>query len=158
MEHVNIHKTSKKTLRYLVIKYGIISTSSFIFIFLLLKALGFAEHTELRILNYISFFIIANIALREYINHREARTHYFGGFALSFLIAQLAFGIFSIFIFFYLSFFDDAFRNYLSSTIPFGITLTPISIVILLFFESAGVGAIISLILMQYYKRTNISS
>lgn len=137
-------------------KYGVLGGGCYILIFFLFKILGLIETIELSFINFIVMAIVAFKALSDFKKDafkQQGKMNYIQGYATAFFTCAVSFGILALFMFFYLSYMDNGFMTFIQSKQIAGITLNPSSISLGLFFEGAGMGIIIALLLMQYFKR-----
>jgi hypothetical protein len=150
--------SEKLSIFHFAFKYGIIGGVCYILIFFLFKILGLIETLELSFLNFIVLFVVCYKALNNF-KEEATRVHgkmnYLQGYATSFFTSVISFGFLAVFMFFYLSYIDQNFMNFIETKDIAGLNMTPASISIILFFEGGGIGIIIALILMQYFKRSS---
>jgi len=134
------------------LKYSIRITIAFVLIFVLAKILGLAQFTELRFINYIIIYPIAYTAVKQvYLGHQH-RIEYFNGLSIAFLTCFLGQLWYAVLFFLYLQI-DKPFLDYLVTQLPGKFNLYPgLSSAFILITEGAGLSAIISLTLMQYFK------
>lgn len=135
----------------LAFKYGVIGGVCYILNFFLFKILGLAHIIELSFVNFIILAAVAFIALREF--RTQSQMNYIQGFGTAFFISVVSFAVLSVFMYVYLTYIDTEFMRYIQTKNIAGITITPGSIVTLLFFEGTAIGAIVALVLMQYFKK-----
>lgn len=120
--------------------------------FLLMKWIGAHQITELRILNFV--ILLAGIAasIRHYIRKEWESPGYFTGFGLGLRTSFSAAISFALFLFIWLSI-DQPFMRYLKANAPFGEYLSPMAAAATVTIEGISSGVVITLLLMQYYKR-----
>lgn len=147
-----------KTIQKNSFAYGITTGIMFIAFFLIMSVVGLIQHFELSILNIVILFIMANDALRRSFKHSDRRLTFLEVFGLCIQISAIAFGVLSVFMFFYLYFWNPSFMEYMKTNAPMGSYLTPAGVVIFLMIQGAGAAIILSFILEQYYKRKALES
>ncbi len=157
----NKHNNSRRatilkiSISNVVFKYGLIGGACYILNFFLFKILGLVQVIELSFINFVILAIVAFMALSRF----KAQTNglnkmgYLEGLATAFFIGVVSFAVLSVFMVFYLTYIDAPFMSYIQSKNLAGISVTPSSIAIILFIEGAAIGAIIALVLMQYFKK-----
>ena len=137
-------------------KYGVLGGGSYILVFFLFKILGLIETIELSFINFIVMAVVAFKALSDFKSDalkQHGKMNYVQGYGTAFFTCALSFGILALFMFFYLSYMDTGFMTFIQTKEIAGLTTNPSSISIALFFEGAGMGIIIALLLMQYFKK-----
>ncbi len=136
-----------------VIKYSFFVAIALIVYFLIMSLVGFLTDFHLRYLNF--FILLAGIyfAKKRYIEAKKGQLEYLEGLLLGSFISAGAGLIFGMFVFFYLSYLNIDFMNYLREHAPFGDYLTPASAAFVIMMEAAASGAIISFIFMQLWKK-----
>ena len=148
----SITRTDKYKMK-LVLKYSIIATVGYVIIFLLMRLMNLHYIVGLRGLNYVLLFIVTAFAIKTYKEESQDQMSYLEGFLTSFLITNVSFTLFPFLMYIYLKFLDRGFLEFIVNYSPMGIELSPLSAALLLFFEGHSVGIVISLILMQYFKK-----
>jgi intracellular sulfur oxidation DsrE/DsrF family protein len=153
MENRSVQKRS--IFKY-AFKYGILGGVCYIALFFLFKLLGLIETLELSLINIIVMAIVAFKALsnfKEDAYRQHGKMNYLQGYGTAFFTCAVSFAFLALFMFFYLSILDKGFMAFLQTKQVSGLALNPLSISIVLFFEGAGMGIIIALVLMQYFKK-----
>ena len=93
------------------------------------------------------------IALKKYLKSRNWRVNYLEGMIAGTIIGGFGSFLFGMFIFFYLSYLDPDFMLYLQEEAMFGHYLNPAAGAFLVMIEGAASAAIITFVMLQYYKR-----
>jgi hypothetical protein len=132
--------------------YGVATSVFLIGFFLLMKLLDLHQVFQLRYFNIVIIFIGNWLALRR-LERITGDVGYLEGMIYTFGVTTIASFIFTIFIFLYLTFIDPAFLSFIKQTLPDGGQLDIWTLCGMLFSEGFASGVIISLILMQLYKR-----
>lgn len=137
-------------------KYGVLGGGCYILVFFLFKILGMVETVELSFMNFVVMAIVAFKALSDFKTDaykQHGKMNYIQGYGTAFFTCVISFAILALFMFFYLSYMDKGFMAFIQTKNIAGLTINPSSISIVLFFEGAGMGIIIALLLMQYFKK-----
>jgi hypothetical protein len=133
--------------------YGALIAAGLIAFFLLMVLLDFVRSTELRFLNFFIMLGGLFIALKKYLRSRNYRVNYLEGMVSGTIIGGFASFLFGMFIFFYLSYIDPALMTHIQNEAMFGAYLTPAGGAFLVMMEGSASAAIITFIMLQYYKR-----
>ncbi|MFL5753374.1 MAG: DUF4199 domain-containing protein [Bacteroidia bacterium] len=141
-----IMKTNK-----LSILSGLVTGLVLIAYFLLMKLLGLNRVLELRFLNLVFLFIGVWFTLSR-ANKKYGDLYYLHGLGLGLQTSFIAVSLFSAFIGFYLQAVDPGFMEYLRVQANLGKYINPWILAHVIFGESFSAGAIMTFILMQYYK------
>lgn len=136
-----------------VMKYGLIATAGYVVIFIVMRIFNLHTIPELRGLNYILLFVVSAMAIKTYKEDSQNQMSYLEGLLTGFFVSAISFTIFPLLFYVYLKFFGWEFMQFIIDYSPFGIELTPLSAVLLLFFEGHAIGIVTTLILMQYFKK-----
>ncbi len=128
-----------------------------VFYFLLMRIIGLHTMIELRYLNF--FILLGGIAysLRNFLKTLGGKASYLESLGFGFMVSTISSLLFSIFMFIYLLHIEPSFMDFLIQNAPFGSYLTSVSAPLIIFIEGAASGAILTFVLMQYYKRSHIS-
>lgn len=137
------------------ISYGLITGVLIILYWLFLRFTGLAfrlldlRHLSLFIMFYLTYRCIKRISSLsgDHINH-------FAGFGVSMVLCAVAYGISSVFLFFYLQA-DKTFMTFLNEHGPFGHFLNPMHVAFWELSEGLGMQVIFALIVMELYKALN---
>lgn len=140
-----IMKTNK-----LSILTGIVTGIALVAYFLLMKMLGLTRVLELRFFNLV--LILAGVwYILSRASKKYGNLYYLHGLGLGLQTCLIAVGIFSAFIGFYLQA-DPGFMDYLRLEGKLGNSVNPWILAHVTFGESFSAGAVMTFILMQYYK------
>ena len=138
------------------VKSGLLTTLALITFFMLMKTLHLHRILELHFLN--GFFLFAGILLS--MNYLKSLTHgnidYFQGLLLGILISVISAVSFAVFFYFYLYKIDPGFMQYIKENGWMGSFLNPSLVASTIIIEGISSGAIISYVLMPYFKRNEI--
>jgi len=153
-------KENPVSLKATGIKYGLITAAICIVYFLVMDMAGLIHITALRFFNYAFVLLGLFLAMNEVIHKQHThRINYLPGIALGFIIVFINAIIFSIFIFIYARFVDLNFVSLITPDLPpYNGTLNSYIIGVFTFSESIMFGAVLSFIIMQYFKRNNSDS
>ncbi|MCA6078640.1 DUF4199 domain-containing protein [Fulvivirga sedimenti] len=139
------------------IKYGLLTSFALIGFFFLMKVMGLSTEYELRALNVLFLFSGVYFAVKSYIDKAD-NVNYLGGLGTGMLTSGIALFVFSGFIVIYLGVIDPSFMNSLKEYEYFGRYLNPYIAGAVIFLEGTISGLLVSFILMQYYKRSHLST
>lgn len=118
--------------------------------FLLVKAMGYYLQTNLRWINYILMIPVSIYAVQKYISTTSGKT-YLEALWISIIAYGGAYFVLGLFMFVYLSI-DVQFMNHLHQLALPELQLNPIGILMLLVGEGVIGGAVISFIVLQFFK------
>jgi len=141
---------SNKVLKRIIILHGAMAAVCYIAFFLIMRSFGLLEVTELRFVNYAIFGFVGYHALSEIRKHAEL--NYFQDFGAAFLVGIVSFLILGIFMYIYLQI-DAPFLQYLNRTVIAGANSSPSELSLILFFEGSAMSAVLTLCIMQLFKR-----
>jgi hypothetical protein len=141
---------SNRLLKRTILGYGAIAAVCYIIFFLIMRSVNLLHVTELRFVNYAIFGFVGYFALKELRKHLNL--NYFQDFGAAFLTGIVSFFFLAIFLYVYLHI-DAGFSEYLTTHVINGMNSTPSEIAIILFFEGSAMSAIVTLCVMQYFKR-----
>ncbi|WP_420578437.1 hypothetical protein [Ekhidna sp.] len=135
-----------------IIKYGLITSLGLIAFFFLMKVLGLAQVTELRMLNAIIMFAGVYLAIRKFKKKKFTfEFNYFSGIAAGFFTAMVTAVSFALFVGGYVHLNPDFLAAIVADN-PRKEFLNPLTSAMFIFIEAIGSGFIFSLISMQYLK------
>lgn len=118
--------------------------------FLIVKAMGYYLQTNLRWINYILMIPVSIYAVQKYISTTSGKT-YLEALWISIIAYGGAYFVLGLFMFVYLSI-DVQFMNHLHQLALPELQLNPIGILMLLVGEGVIGGAVISFIVLQFFK------
>jgi len=147
------HFLSNRSLKRTIIIHGVLAAISYIAFFLIMRAFNLLHVTELRFVNYAILGFVSYHALSDI--RKTARLNYFQDFGAAFMVGIVSFLLLAIFLYIYLMI-DASFSEYVTSTAMGGGDASPTSpseISIMLFFEGSAMSAVITLCVMQLFKR-----
>lgn len=152
-------KDAKKEIKIerVAVKYGIATAIGFIAYFLLMRALGLAQIIELRALNFVILSVGIFLAIR-YERNKDPEFAYLKGLATGISTAGVSLIIFCVFLAIYLDVLDPAFMQQIKEHEMFGEMLNPYIASVAVLFEGILSGFLISFILMQYFKKSHLTS
>lgn len=141
-------------MKSIIIKNGLLLTSSLIIYFAIMKLVGLHYHFELRIFNAVLVIYFIQRAIGQYYQNTK-ETDYINGFFTGILTNAFAVIIFTILapLYFY---FEPEFLTILTSDGMWGHQLNDNRIMMILMMEGIPSGMIISFITMQYYKSKTV--
>jgi hypothetical protein len=142
----------RKSVTGIIALYGCIAAVAFIAIFLISRALGFAQIVELRFLNYVALFFITGMAMRSFMDKAETQIKLGEGMIIGFFTSLVAFLIFSIFLAVFFLFMDKDLAENIMKVTPLSNYSLPLAAAIYVLFEGITFGMVISFILMQHYR------
>ena len=140
-----------------VVRYGVLTAVGLILFFFFMKLIGLVEVYELRVLNAVFLFTGVYLSIRAY-KDRASHPGYLGGLGVGLLTSAIALLIFSTFVIIYLAGINPEFMEALKQDEYFGQYLNPYIAGVAIFLEGTISGLLVSFILMQYYKRSHLSS
>jgi hypothetical protein len=141
---------SNRLLKKTILLHALLAAVCYIIFFLIMRAVNLLHVTELRFVNYAIFGFAGYMALKELRKHISL--NYFQDFGAAFLTGIVSFFFLAVFLYIYLHI-DSGFSEYLTSHVVNGMSSTPSEISIILFFEGSAMSAIVTLCIMQYFKR-----
>lgn len=118
--------------------------------FLIVKALGYYLQTNLRWINYILMIPVSIYAVQKYISSSSGKT-YLEAMVVSIIAYSGAYFVLGLFMFIYLSI-DVQLMNHLYQLALPELQLNPIGVLMLLIGEGVIGGAVISFIVLQFFK------
>jgi hypothetical protein len=130
---------------------GIVTGAALILYFLLMKVVGLNRVLELRYLNLLIIFFGVWYTISRSAK-KYGNLYYLHGIGLGLQTNLIAVALFSAFIGFYLQAIDPEFMNFLRTNEHLGNLVNPWILAHVTFGESFAAGAIMTFILMQYYK------
>jgi hypothetical protein len=142
-----ISETSK-----LVLNYSFLISITYVIIFVIAKIFNLEEKVELRFINYFMLFVIAFSALKKIYTMSGNKIDYFYGLSRTFIICALGSLWFSILFFIYLHI-DRNFAAHLLTEFNLKMIAPILSICFALLSEGLAMSAIVSLALMQIFKK-----
>lgn len=135
-----------------ILKYGFLITASLIAFFFLMKLLGLAEVTELRMLNALIMFSGVFVSIRKFKTKKFSyEFNYLSGIATGFFTGMVTAVTFGIFVALYI-YFDPAFLAAIVADNPQIDFLNPVTSAMVIFIEAIASGFLFSFISMQYLK------
>lgn len=134
------------------IRYGLWVGVAYIAFFLLMKALGLHERTEVAYVN--GLFLIGGIilALREFKRATHNRVDYLPGLGVGFLTSLVSSAILALFFIAYSSF-DKEFASHVMTANLYGIQLSVLMIFLVILLHGTVAGTFVGFIAMQFFKR-----
>lgn len=138
------------------IKYGLLTTAALVIYFIIMDLLNLTHYTTLHFLNGIIMAIGIVMAIRAYKRSMRGTISYFKGLGTGIITAVVGTVLFAVFVVLYVSIGNGELLNSLSVEPYFGervITTPGIVIFSVLMLEGIISGAMISFIVMQYFKR-----
>jgi hypothetical protein len=141
---------SNRILKRIILLHGAMAAVCYIAFFFLMRSLNLIEMTELRFVNYFIFGLVGYHALSEIRKHAEL--NYFQDFGAAFLTGIVSFLILGAFLYIYLHI-DTSFLQYLNRTVITGANSSPSELSLILFFEGSAMSAVVTLCMMQLFKR-----
>jgi len=148
---------STDSIEKIAFRYGMLTLAGLLVYFFLMKFIGLIQVHELRALNLLILIGGISLALKKYREVSQTAPIYFQGLGLGILVSVFAVIPFGVFIFFYLVM-DHQFLLYLQEHEAFGQYLNPYILSFLVAFEGIASGAMVSFGLMQYYKKSHITT
>lgn len=124
--------------------------------FLVMKALGFDNVSELRFLNFIFVLWGINNALKSNINLNHDNS-YINNFSVGFATSVIGVSLIILGLMIYISFIDSSFITVLENSAFWGKDLNLSMVVFALAIEGIASSIVCSFILMQYYKNYKVS-
>ncbi len=118
--------------------------------YLIILAFGKHTNTDLRWINFVLIIPVLLLTIKRYLKSGTGKT-YVEALMSSIVSGIGAYAILSLFMFIYLNI-DHKFMDMLYQQAYPELALNPLSIVLMLMFEGAVGSAIISFVLMQFYK------
>lgn len=134
----------------LIIKTAAVTAAGLITYFVLMNALNLSKIVELRFFNFVIIFGGIYYLLKTFRINQGGKIEYVFGLGIGAFTSLLTSVFFAGFIYFYLTYFDQAFMDYLITQRS---GLTPVNAAFVIIVEGTTSGACISLALMQYYQR-----
>jgi hypothetical protein len=134
-----------------LLKYAFIATFAYIVYFLLMKIVGLADIPELRFVNYFIFFFVTYYALYDYIKVQKHQMEYLEGMAFTFQLGFVSFLLFGFFVLIY-SLFNPFFMEIVGREMQSAERLGIWGPTFIVCSEGAGISAVVSLCMMQYYQ------
>lgn len=139
------------------LRYGLIMTAGLIVFFLIMKVAGLTHVTELRLLN---FFIVLPVLYFAFKHFRERdinkQFNYLQAVVFGFVTSTIGTILFSIFIFFYIQFFDPALMETVKREAPLGEYLNPYLVACALVAEGALSGALATFMIINVKNANQI--
>lgn len=148
-------KLPRREANKIIVRYSVIGGILFIAYFLLMQLMGLAHVTILRFANYLIFVLIGIFELQKIREKCNNQIYYLQGFGINIITGIFSFMIFGVFVFIY-SYFDPFFIDTVSRMYPASASFAHYNAVFLVVSEGIAYSAILSLCLMQYYKRFSI--
>ncbi len=136
-----------------IYKAAVICLAGLIGFFLLVKALGFAHITQLRLINLLILFFAIRHVLRQERREDNNRLEYLTGLMHGTFLSILVSIGFAAFVFFYLSYLDRSLLQHMIQHEVFGEFLNPLSAALITFVEGLASGTVLSFVLMRVLKR-----
>jgi len=142
-----------ETIEKHIVKHGLVITLGLIAYFFLMKVLGLAQITELRVLNAIIMFTGIFLSIRNFKRKKFAfEFNYLTGIATGFFTGMVTAFSFGIFIAAYI-YFDPPFLAAIVADNPQMDFLNPVTSAMVIFIEAIASGFLFSYISMQYLKK-----
>lgn len=135
-----------------ILKYGLVTSLALVAFFLLMKAFGLAQVTELRALN--ALIMLAGVFLSIRSTKKKKFTfefNYLTGIATGFFTGMVTAASFAIFVGAYI-YFNPAFLAAIVADNPQKDFLNPLTSAMVIFIEAIASGFLFSYISMQYLK------
>ncbi len=145
------------TIEKVGVRYGIFTALALILFFFFMKLIGLVEVYELRVLNAIFLFTGVFLSIKTFRDNAK-HASYLNGLGVGILTSAVALLIFAAFVIIYLAGINPEFMEGLKETEYFGQYLNPYIAGVAIFLEGTLSGMLVSFILMQYYKRSHMSS
>src|SRR5205814_3592802 len=130
--------------------YGLMLTGIFSLIFIVAKIFGLEHVIWLRFINYLAFFPVGYLALKN-VYQATHKLDYFYGLKTAFLTCLFGQLFYALLFFIYLHF-DKPFVAFINSQMPAPLLEPELSISFILFSEGFGWSAITALAIMQIFK------
>jgi hypothetical protein len=132
---------------------GALVCISLISYFLIMRLMGFHEIIFLRVFNFIFLFAGIIIALHRYSRNYDGTVEFFKGFRIGMHVTGASVIPFALFMLIYLSI-DKSLMNTIINSVNFGNYITPGSAAVVIIVEGIASGLIMTLISMQYFKKS----
>ncbi|MCX6350671.1 MAG: hypothetical protein NTX03_02290 [Bacteroidetes bacterium] len=137
---------------HIIIKYAGVTVVLYILYFVIMKMLGWADVPALRFVNYIIYAMAAYLALKDVVKAEGGALDYLGGLGIAFLMGVSSFVVFGLLILIY-THFDSFFVDTLLVDFPTSASLGKFGPCILVIAEGTVASVVVSLTLMQYFKK-----
>lgn len=151
-------KTSTKTIESIALRFGLITAAALTSYFLLMKLIGWVHIVELRVLNFVILAVGVTWAISHFKKIKLGELGYLKGIGVGMMTAMIGVVIFAFFLAIYLWIIDPAFMELIQQQESFGQYLDPMTVGFTIIVEGFGSGYLITFIVMQYLKRSHLSS
>jgi hypothetical protein len=149
-----LNSKNMSTMRSLSIQFGLLMLAGFIAIFYAIYMLGYAQHTELRVLNAVVHLSCMYFAIRAYYkSDRENVQNYMLGVAQGMEASVIGVVGYALFIVIFMKI-DPRLMNLITRNSPMAIYLNPYTITLGILTEGLMVSLIGSYLLTRFYGYT----